>query len=168
MLHPEKLLVVKVSQYLNTMLKIPLYRGRKHNLIVVGYALVSEIDFEYLNRFRWGLNTGYAVRSWGRRPVLMHREIMCVVHEPLVEVNHLNFNRLDNRRKNLMVVTPRDNLRHTRSRGGTSQYRGVSWDKSKGKWYAKITVNYKQIPLGRFDDEHEAHRVVEAARSEVD
>ena len=33
----------------------------------------------------------------------------------------------------------------------TSGHKGVSWDKSKNKWYSYITVNYKLINLGRFD-----------------
>lgn len=43
----------------------------------------------------------------------------------------------------------------TRS-SGSSGIKGVSWDKSKNKWQATITRDYKQIHLGRFDTKEEA------------
>ena len=42
--------------------------------------------------------------------------------------------------------------RKTNSSGRT----GVSWDKSRGKWVARITKYGKDIPLGRFDGFEEA------------
>jgi hypothetical protein len=41
----------------------------------------------------------------------------------------------------------------------TSGYRGVSWNKTLGKWWARITVNGKRVHLGYFDDVNEAGRV---------
>jgi hypothetical protein len=38
----------------------------------------------------------------------------------------------------------------------TSGYRGVSWNKTIGKWWARITLNGKRIHLGYFDDVDEA------------
>jgi hypothetical protein len=38
----------------------------------------------------------------------------------------------------------------------TSQYIGVSWDKSRHKWYAKIRKNLKIHNLGRYESEVEA------------
>ena len=46
----------------------------------------------------------------------------------------------------------------------TSGHKGVSWDKSRNKWYAYITVNYKLINLGRFsilEDAIEARKKAE-------
>ena len=148
--------------------KIPLYRGRKHNASVIGYALVSKADYGALRKFRWGLVAGYPARADphnGKRTILMHRQIMGFPDPAAFEVDHINFNRLDNRRANLRVLTKRQNRQHCQSRGGTSRFRGVSWDKARGKWFAKITVNYKQIPLGRFDSEEEAYEAVLSAEA---
>ena len=41
-------------------------------------------------------------------------------------------------------------------RGGTSRFKGVSWNKSKSKWQAQIQIDGKKIYLGMFDDEEEA------------
>lgn len=37
-----------------------------------------------------------------------------------------------------------------------SGVKGIAWDKSKGKWYVKVTRNYKQIALGRYNTLDEA------------
>lgn len=39
----------------------------------------------------------------------------------------------------------------------SSKYTGVSWSKKRKKWTAQITINYKQIFLGYFKTELEAH-----------
>jgi len=44
-----------------------------------------------------------------------------------------------------------------------SKYRGVSWEKSNGKWRARLCVKYKSISLGLFDKEIDAHLAYEQA-----
>ena len=39
---------------------------------------------------------------------------------------------------------------------GRSRYRGVSWDKTSGKWRAMIGFNGKRHSAGRYDTEYEA------------
>lgn len=39
----------------------------------------------------------------------------------------------------------------------TSKYKGVSFDKTRGKWIAQIKINYKKFFIGRFDTEIEAY-----------
>ena len=38
----------------------------------------------------------------------------------------------------------------------SSKYKGVYWDKSRSKWCSRITFNYINIHIGRFDDERDA------------
>jgi len=67
--------------------------------------------------------------------------------------DHINQNKLDNRKINLRVVSGMEN---GRNRGipkhNTSGIKGVAWDKSRNKWMASIRRNYKHIFLGRFED----------------
>lgn len=71
-------------------------------------------------------------------------------------VNHINFNRLDNRLENIEVVTNRENtnLKHIKS---SSKYVGVSWHKGSKKWMSRIVINGKRKHLGYFFEEIEAH-----------
>ena len=66
--------------------------------------------------------------------------------------------RLDNSIKNLRWVTSSGNNRNVKSRG-KSKYLGVSWDKGHNKFKAQIRINGKQIHIGRYKTENEAHEV---------
>lgn len=99
------------------------------------------------------------------RSVYLHRLVIGAKKCQIVD--HINGNKLDNRLENLRFCTQSQNLmnRDTSSKN-TSGYRGVSWDKKNNKWYATITINSKQLNLGRFVDKEVAKKVYdEAARN---
>jgi hypothetical protein len=52
-------------------------------------------------------------------------------------------------------------------RASKSGLKGVSWDKSRGKWIATITRNYKLKNLGRFDTKEEARAAYERAAADM-
>lgn len=126
------------------------------------FALVDAEDFEMLNKFRWHLlKVGYpAYREKGRRIdykeyVLMHRLIMNTPEKMLTD--HINMNKLDNRRANLRVCTKAENMRNKlKTKSNISGYKGVSWVKERKKWTAHIMKDYKGFNLGYFEDKIEA------------
>lgn len=71
-------------------------------------------------------------------------------------IDHINRNRLDNRKENLRKCTKKENLRNislsTRNKSG---YLGVYLNKNN-KWVAQIRVNQKTKYLGSFDNMEEA------------
>ena len=72
--------------------------------------------------------------------------------------DHINRNRLDNRKENLRVVSHETNTRNTGlSKNSTTGYKGVTVSRNRKKFIAQITVNYKNIYLGRFDTAEEAY-----------
>lgn len=85
----------------------------------------------------------------------MHRFIVKAKKGEIVD--HINGNTLDNRRKNLRVVTNSENIRkgkiRTNNRSGIT---GVSFDKERKRWLAEIKIMYKHIHLGRFKTKKEA------------
>jgi hypothetical protein len=67
-------------------------------------------------------------------------------------VDHINWNKLDNRLENLQLITQRENCSKD-VKNKTSKYTGVSWCKSAKKWTTKIQINSKKKHLGYFNCE---------------
>ncbi len=71
--------------------------------------------------------------------------------------DHINGDGLDNRRSNLRIASPSQNVMNQKKRTKTSsKFKGCYLEKSTNKWVARITVNYKNIIIGRFKDELKA------------
>lgn len=122
---------------------------------------VDDEDYNYLNSFNWHYSTGYAMRQPPRKkgkrtPILMHREITNCPKEK--EVDHINGDKLDNRKKNLRICTRSNNGKNQsiQNRQKSSIYKGVSLIKSTLKWRASIKINGKQFNLGHFHTEKDA------------
>jgi len=143
--------------------EIPLTQGK--------VAIVDDEDFERLSQYKWCYATvGYAVRfeqvNGKRRGVFMHRQIMQPPKD--LEVDHINGDKLDNRRSNLRIVTRQQNRFNERPRKGTSsKYKGVSWYKQTRRWEAYIKINGKKKRIGYFNDEIEAALAYDRAAREL-
>ena len=81
-------------------------------------------------------------------------------------VNHINFNKTDNRVDNLEIVTARENCNHKHIKS-SSKYTGVTWYKSSKKWMSQITINGKNKHLGYFDSELKASNAYELALNKI-
>jgi hypothetical protein len=142
------------------------------NTVVVGTAMVDEADFAELSRHRWHLSdTGYACRWVGprkaRKRVRMHRFVLGDALGMTDQVDHLNRDRLDNRRANLRpVALDGFNKQNVPARAGsTSQHRGVSYDRTRQKWVAQAKCAGKRL-MKRFDTEEEAADAARGWRAE--
>jgi hypothetical protein len=73
-------------------------------------------------------------------------------------VNHLDLNKTNNKLSNLEWVNFRENVTHKviNTNKNYSNHVGISFDKSREKWTAKIKIEGKLYNLGRFDTEKQA------------
>jgi hypothetical protein len=135
---------------------------------LTGTDLVSQLDpadATKWGRLRWRLNSaGYAESRVQRRgvitTVLLHRLVLGAA--PGIQVDHINHDKLDNRRSNLRLATVSENSTNRRSRPHSSQFKGVSWDGRANRWVAR----HKKQFLGLFTSEEDAARAFDrAARS---
>jgi hypothetical protein len=69
-------------------------------------------------------------------------------------VDHINGNKLDNRKSNLRIVTNQENCFNSSRK--TGKYKGVSYVKSRGKWLAQIMKDYKNYFIGYYDTDYAA------------
>lgn len=129
--------------------------------------MVDDEDFEKLNEIKWNLlsvngTNQYAVTYKNNRPLLMHRIMLDFPKGK--EIDHINGNGLDNRRKNLRVCTHSENLKNKRMRkDNTSGHIGVWWSYEKGKWRSGIRVNGEFKHLGLFKNKLKAAMVYKLA-----
>jgi hypothetical protein len=73
-------------------------------------------------------------------------------------VDHINRDKLDNRKSNLRFVDASESSSNT-ARRGRSGLRGVYRHKT-GRWYAKAQVRGKMHYLGTYETSEEAYEVV--------
>ena len=122
------------------------------------YVLVDEEDFETLNQHKWHLlATGYAARNRTQkddegksRCIRMHREIFPVQEGKFVD--HINGNKLDNRKNNLREVTNQQNQwNKAPDKNAKSPYRGVYLNRHS--YIVEISVDGKRMHVGSFSNE---------------
>lgn len=127
---------------------------RNHAVVILangkGEAKIDLDDIPKVDGTAWCLHTGGYAQSPDSR--YMHRVIMDAPKGK--DVDHINGDRLDNRKANLRTVTRSQNLHNRHDR----PYHGVTWRKDKRKWRARITVDLKEIFLGHFDTLEDAVR----------
>lgn len=131
--------------------------------------MLDDEDRERFGTYRWSVSgNGYLQRhhviSPGRyTKIRLHQEIMGQPKGVLID--HINGNKLDNRRQNLRLVDDVGNAQNQRKLDrNTSGYRGVSWSKAQSKWQAYAHKERKLIHLGYFEDLHEAAKVTNEYR----
>lgn len=160
--------------------------NENYELINVGNGLFTKVspeDYESLSKKKWYVrsNDGYVCRNetikgeiiknekyrkTKQRSVLLHRFLMGM-HGGNVRyvVDHINGDKLDNRRVNLRIVTVAQNLWNVNycSKTNKTGCRGVS--KTKGdKFKAVITANSKRIYLGTFNTLEDAEMAYKNAK----
>jgi hypothetical protein len=87
---------------------------------------------------------------------------------PLDKIDHINGDVLNNCWSNLRQATNKQNAENCALyQTNTSGFRGVSFDKTRGKWLASVTHYKKQICLGRFKTAEEAAQAAAAKRAEL-
>lgn len=153
------------------------------------FTIIDPIDYsEEIAQTSWELSTyGYVCAyvqgprresrpercaHCGHRPKARDHKKVIYLHRLILSnnnglnVDHINRNRLDNRRANLRTATDRQNAFNSKKRNvatATSRYKGVHWDKTKRRWIASFWVGKKCTVIGRFTDEEAAARAYDAA-----
>jgi hypothetical protein len=150
----------------------PIYlKDKNGRLKAITYLDAKDADrFGHLAWYLTG--TGYAAREQQRdrqrTRIYLHRAILGLTYGDGFQADHINCDRLDNRRENLRVVTNAENKQNKRLYSNNkSGFRGVCWQKAAQKWEASYRIQGKQHYLGLFDDPAKAASVAALARAET-
>jgi len=120
------------------------------------YGLRKWSNEMYLIKHVASNNNGYNSIKCCGKPIFRHR-IMCYVFKGLdlnnskQHTDHIDGNRLNNSLNNLRIVNQQQN------NWNQTKAKGYSWNKYNKKWVSKIRLNGKDIYLGCYDSESEAH-----------
>ena len=139
------------------------------------YFTVDDEDYEKISKFKWYINKkkGYVFRNehiylaykkYSRPTIYLAREIMGLQKGIKFEVDHINHDKLNNKRNNLKVCEHWQNVRNRLKliKYKVSQYRGVSFV-SKNRWMTRICFEGKVIYLGTSPTELEASQAYQQA-----
>lgn len=150
------------------MKEIPLTKGR--------IAIVDDEDYDQLMKHSWYARVkqsgkAYAIRNIQvnkhAKPMPMHVQLMTPPDGMIVD--HIDGNTLNNTRANLRIVTWKENCFNKRPQKTQlySKFKGVTYHKADGYWWARITANSKTHSLGYFKTETEAAMAYDAASVEI-
>lgn len=133
-----------------------------------GGTIVDSKDMPLVMAFTWyKLSTGYAVcdvplKEGKQKKIRLHRLLTGFSDE---QVDHINRNRLDNRKENLRLVSHRKNHQNRTNHGlfpPRTHYR-----KDKNKFAGQIEINGKKKHLGYFPDPLSASVVYQMVCKEI-
>jgi hypothetical protein len=116
---------------------------------------------------RWN---GYKRVQIDSRTYAVHRLIWLYVYGewPEEDLDHIDADRSNNRVDNLRLASRSQNLMNRdKSPRNTSGYKGVSLDKKRNKWDARITAYGRQHCLGLFDNKLDAYKAYCAKEKEL-
>lgn len=123
---------------------------------ILGHEMLLSPEDSYLRDLAWHLNRdGYAqghVKIDGRSTIFTtHRIVLArMLGRPLVSTevgDHINGNRIDNRRCNLRITDYLGNA-HNRRLTIKPHLRGVWWDRRTRRWRSAVTFKKRRIYCG--------------------
>lgn len=113
--------------------------------------------YDELSKFKWYVcNKGYANRIVDKKRVSMHR---LIIQTPKgFDTDHVNGDRLDNRKSNLRICTrSQNNMNRITPRNSTSGHKGVHFRRRGVKvWRAVIHFDGIKKALGYFEKKEDA------------
>ena len=135
--------------------------------IVIGdkVALIDLVDVYFCKKHNWRIsNKGYVTTTINKKSKHLHRLLMFPM--PHEEIDHINMDKLDNRRENLRIC---DRLTNMQNRGlnknSSTGYNGIYLNK-KGKYVAHCQINKTRKYLGAYDDLENALEVLNKYKEE--
>lgn len=113
-------------------------------------VLLDSDDLDKVTKYQWSIGShGYATSGAGSKQILMHRLIANLDDTGKV-IDHINRNKLDNRKSNLRICSPSENSMNKGVQNNNKLgFKGVT-KTAEGNYQAIITFNGRPMYLGRY------------------
>jgi hypothetical protein len=118
-------------------------------------VIIDYDDFEKIKNYRWHLHAHHSGEFYCS--TFINRKIHKMQHllikkQNSQQIDHINGNKLDNRKCNLRICTNKENAKNKKLNiNNKTGYKGTHFDKDSGKYLAQIVCNYKRIYIGRYE-----------------
>lgn len=120
------------------------------------YTEVDQTTYDLYGRQSWHYSHGYAAQKNRSGVIYLHK---LIIGDSLDEVDHIDGDKLNNRRSNLRFAThSQNNMNKPRQSNNTTGFKGVHKLKSTGKYQAYIKKDGKRIHLGTYSTAQDAAR----------
>ena len=128
---------------------------RNREGVIVGTAIIDAQDLDLVTKYKWFLDDyGYAQCKGMKKNVLRLHQL---INPDFNTTDHIDKNKLNNRRSNLRECTHQQNCWNYGIRStNTSGFIGVSEDKKHSIWYSQIVVCGEKKDLGRYRKKEDA------------
>lgn len=121
-----------------------------------GEAIV-DMEYRHLESYNWSLSGDGYPMTWKDGKLVKLHHIIKGKPKASEVTDHINRNKLDNRKDNLRITDQRTNVLNAGMlKNNTSGVKGVSFVKSRGKWVAQIVRNGKHFFGGYYTTLEEA------------
>lgn len=128
--------------------------------IEIARALIDLEDVSKCEKYKWCLSNGYVINT-GKNKTSLHRCVMGYKGD--LEIDHINRNKLDNRKSNLRIVekfinSTNNNAKCVRFDTGTH---------SSNKWIAEFSMYGTRHFVGLFENYDDAIEAVQTKKEEI-
>ena len=139
------------------MVEVPLTKGK--------VALIDDSDLPLVINHKWHFDGAYArMCTWDPATKKSGLVRLHTLLTGLKHVDHVNLNKLDNRRENLRPCSHKQNCRNQSAKArNVAGFKGVGFDVERNKWRAQIMIDGRQHFLGRYEKAEDAARAYDAA-----
>jgi len=142
--------------------EVVLYNNKTHE---VARAIVDVEDVGKIKDYKWHTSSKNYAETWieGKRALIQH-VIMDIEQNKHKQIDHIDRDKLNNRKLNLRFCTQGENKRNGGIyKNNTSGFKGVGWREKRKKWEVRIGANRKVIFLGYFENKTDAVKAYNTA-----
>jgi hypothetical protein len=125
-------------------------------------VLIDAEDLEKVSAYKWYFD--HSNRMVSNNEIGYLSRFIMNVTDFKMKVDHINQDRLDNRKENLRLCTNSENCRNRgKQTNNTSGYKGVYWNKKNEAWIAAIKLHGKFYHIGCFPNKKSAAKAYNKA-----